>query len=176
MHRAACLAVALAGLTLTGFATAAPTTPRAVVSFPPGWRVLPAHDGLVSARHPRDHARCNTDVVRVASMDAATQDALNAELDKPWGAAEWAAFLGAPAGKVELVSTEVRPAGPWRFRTATLLIRKGATRVTREDVYGRVRLQLVPGRILIAACYAPVRHWPAERAGMEATVGSLRGE
>lgn len=164
---------AAAALALAAFAAA---PPRAVVDFPAGWTLPSERDGLVSARHPRDHARCNTDVVPVAALDAMTPEELNRELEKPWSAAEWADFLGAPADKVEVVTTEVRPAGPWRFRTATLRIRKGATRVTREDVYGHVGLQLLPGHIVLAACYAPVRHWPAERGRMEATVGSLRVE
>lgn len=153
----------------------APAAPKVSVTFPAGWRML-ERDGLTSVRHPSDHARCNSDVTRIPAHDALPQAELNGQLTAPWGAAEWAAFLGAPASKVELVSTGTRAAGPYQVRTGTLLIRAGATRVTRQDVYGHVAVLLTPGYAVIAACYAPVRHYPAQRAGMEAAVGTLRVE
>lgn len=147
--------------------------PRATVDFPQGWRVS-EREGLLSARHPADRARCNRDVVRIPAFDGKTQEELDAELARPWGAPEWAAFMGANPSRVELVGTEARPADEGVLRTGTLLLRAGASRATREDVYGYIGTRFAPGYVVIAACYAPVRHWDAMRAVLEATVRSLR--
>lgn len=175
MRRGAAGALALA----LGFASPAPAAeppvPAVSVNFPEGWRVS-ERNGLLSARHPSDRARCNRDVVRIPDFDARTQDELNAELEKPWGAPEWAALMGAVPSRLELVGTETRPAGARTFRTGTLLLRSGATTVTRMDVYGYVGVQFAPGYVVLAACYAPVRHWTAMRGALEATVRSLKVE
>ena len=173
-HFAAALAAIPA---LAGFAPppATPPKPTVAVAFPQGWRIVTRGD-LVSARHPADHARCNRDLTRIPDSDQTPQAELDQTLTAPWGAAEWAAFLGAPAGKVELLATTARPAGARQVRTAALLIHAGATPVTRQDVHAVMAVQRTPGWVVIAACYAPVRWYPAERGAMEGAVGSLRVE
>lgn len=169
------LAAALAAISvLTGFAPA-PPKPTVTVAFPQGWRIITRGD-LVSARHPADHARCNRDLTRIPDSDQTPQAELDQTLTAPWGAPEWAAFLGAPADKVELLATDSRPAGAAQVRTAALLIHAGATPVTRQDVHAVMAVRLTPGWVVIAACYAPVRWYPAERGAMEGAVGSLRVE
>ena len=159
---------------LTGFAPA-PPKPTVTVAFPQGWRVVTRGD-LVSARHPADHARCNRDLTRIPDSDQTPQAELDQTLTAPWGAAEWAAFLGAPVDKVELLATTARPSGPRQVRTAALLIHAGATPVTRQAVHAVRAVQRTPGWVVIAACYAPVRWYPAARGAMEGAVGSLRVE
>lgn len=169
------LAAALAAIpALAGFAPA-PPKPTVTVAFPQGWWIVTRGD-LVSARHPADHARCNRDLTRIPDSDQTPQAELDQTLTAPWGAPEWASFLGAPADKVELLATAARPSGARQVRTAALLIHAGATPVTRQDVHAEIAVQRTPGWVIIAACYAPVRWYPAERGAMEGAVGSLRVE
>lgn len=175
MRRGAAGVLALA----LGFASPAPAAeppvPAVSVTFPEGWRVA-ERDGFLSARHPSDRARCNRDIVRSPPLDAMSASELEAEITRPWDAAAWAGLMGAPVDRLTVVATEAAPAGPRQVRTGTLRIHAGATPVTRKDVHARIAVQLLPGYVVIAACYAPVEHWPAMRGAMEAAVGSLRVE
>jgi hypothetical protein len=140
------------------------------INFPDGWSA-PAQnsDGIFTTHEAgQTGANCNVENRKVAALDGQTQAEINADFDHVFSLAEWADFLGLETGQITIVSDEVRRLGEHRLQIATLGVKQG-------DVEASVRYAffVMPGRVLMAGCYAATTVFPAYAVMYDAAISSL---
>lgn len=148
------------------------------ITFPAGWP-QETHGDIVSATMPDSPAitgpvSCNSQLNRMASMDGISQADLNVYASGAWTVADWANLLGVEAAKLEMVETAVKPYGGLYFRTGLVRLLPGAFPEQQVEVDALIGFYLLPGRIVLAGCYAVPEDLAASRPIFEATVNSLR--
>ncbi len=144
---------------------------RLTITFPDDWSAPEADsDGLVSSRQGENGANCNVEAKDVPAIADMTLTEINDEYAHVFDVAEWADFLGLEPGEITLLGSDIRPLGDAFFHIATMRIKADADvmAITRYGFY------VLPGRVVMAGCYAEESLYPIYTSQFEATVSSLR--
>jgi hypothetical protein len=140
------------------------------INFPDGWSA-PAQDsdGIFTTNEAgQTGANCNVENRKLAALDGLTQAEINADYDHVFSLAEWSDFLALETSQITIISGEVRRLGEHRLQIATLRIKQADV-----DVTVRYAFFVMPGRVLMAGCYAEATVFPAYAVMYESAISSL---
>jgi hypothetical protein len=140
------------------------------INFPEGWNA-PAQDsdGLFTTKEAgQTGANCNVENRKLATLDGYTQADLNEDYDHVFTLAEWSDFLAVETSRITIISGEVRRLGEHRLQIATLRIK-----LDDVDATARYAFFVLPGRVVMAGCYAETTVFPAYAVMYESAISSL---
>lgn len=144
---------------------------NATINFPDGWSSPEADaDGIIVTRQSENGANCNLEVRKLPALADQTMAQINADYGHVFDVDDWADFLGTSPDKLTVIASDIRPLEDAIFHIATLKVPANAT-VNAVFRYG---FYVLPGRVVMAGCYAEESLYPIYTTLFEKTISSLR--
>jgi len=141
------------------------------INFPDGWSTPEADaDGLIVTRQSENGANCNLEVRKLPAIAGQSLAEINAEYGHVFDLDDWADFFGTPADKLTVIASDIRPLEDAIFHIATL---KTPASDTVNAVF-RYGFYVLPGRVIMAGCYAEESLYPIYTTLFEKTISSMR--
>ncbi len=141
------------------------------ITFPDGWsEPMVGEENLVTTNQGENGVNCNVQNKEIPALADMTLAEINAELGHVYTLAEWADFVGKAPEDVIVMSSDIRPLEDAIFHIATMKLKANDT----INVIARYGFYVLPGRVVIAGCYAEESIYPIYTTLFEKTVSSLR--
>lgn len=170
--RAASAALALAALALAGFTD---NQRQLKIEFPENWTapVRDQYGNLISHEQPDGGgAFCRAKSTKLANLDDTSQAALNNKYgDKPLDSATWADILQLDPTSIEIQNANVLAVDGRAVQVVTVPLKEDAT---GRAMTMRVAVQILPGRMISAACFAATANFERMKPLFDQTLASLR--